>query len=161
MSAEPRSQSTAEVAIRPARDADEERLREIAAASKGHWGYDPDRVRAWAERLDVLPNATTRREVFVAEIAGAVLAFAALLPEGERCVLDELWVDPGAMRRGIGTRLLERVADRARELGASRLEWESEPNAVGFYEKAGARHTGATELSSWGRRLPVMALRLR
>ena len=34
--------------IRPAHPNEGERLREITAAAKGFWGYDGERVRAWA-----------------------------------------------------------------------------------------------------------------
>ena len=159
MSDRAQSDTDLRVRIRPARDADAPRLREIAAASKGHWGYDPERVRAWAARLELAPPPG--HEVVVAEAADGPVAFAVLVPRGAACVLDDLWVAPEAMRRGVGSRLLDHAVERARELGAKRVEWESEPNAVGFYEKAGARFTGETSLSSWGRELPVMALDVR
>jgi hypothetical protein len=44
-------------------------------------------------------------------------------------------------------------------VGATRLEWEAEPNAVGFYEKMGGRHIG-DRMSSWGRMLSVMGVDL-
>lgn len=145
--------------IRPARPADHGRLRRIAAAAKGHWGHDPERVRAWVEELDFAPPADSRVEVFVAELDGRPVAWAALIP-GDPAVLDDLWVEPAAMRQGIGTALFRHVADRARALGATRVEWDSEPEAVGFYERVGGRHTGRSEPSSWGRLLPRMAFDL-
>jgi hypothetical protein len=51
-------------------------------------------------------------------------------------------------------------AAKARELGAVRLEWEAEPNAVGFYEKLGGRYLRDSEASEWGRVLPVMGVSL-
>ena len=50
--------------------------------------------------------------------------------------------------------------ERGRELGVSALEWEAEPNAVGFYEKVGGRYVRDSEPSEWGRVLPVMRLEL-
>ncbi len=41
------------------------------------------------------------------------------------------------------------VAERGRQLGASRLEWEAEPNAVGFYERMGGRYFRDGETSAW------------
>ena len=37
--------------VRPATEADHERLRELTFESKAHWGYDRDFVRSWAEGL--------------------------------------------------------------------------------------------------------------
>jgi hypothetical protein len=39
------------------------------------------------------------------------------------------------------------------------MEWEGEPNAVGFYERMGGRRV-RTVTSEWGRELPVMAVDL-
>ena len=37
--------------VRPATQADHERLRELTFESKAHWGYDREFVRGWAEGL--------------------------------------------------------------------------------------------------------------
>jgi GNAT superfamily N-acetyltransferase len=81
-------------------------------------------------------------------------------PVGGVAVLDHLWVDRGFMHAGVGTRLFRWAAVRARERGASVLEWESDPNAAGFYVRMGGR-TVRTRRSEWGRDLPVMAVELR
>jgi hypothetical protein len=60
----------------------------------------------------------------------------------------------------VGAELFRFVAARAAALGASRLEWESDPNAVGFYERMGARHLRDSPPSEWGRILPVMGIAL-
>lgn len=132
------------------------RLREIAAAAKGHWGYDPALVRAWADAIEFPPE----EELLLAERGGRVVGWASVIPRGETCVLDDLWVEPAAMRRGVGRELFERAAARARELGAARLEWEAEPNALGFYERLGGRRVRDSEPTEWGRILPVYALEL-
>ena len=146
--------SGAVVTIRAAETADHERLRVVAEASKAHWGYDPERVRAWVATLDL------SREIWVAEVGGEVVAWASLLPPTDgACELDDLWVEPRAMDAGIGSALFRHAAGRADELGARSLRWEADPNAVGFYERMGAATVG-TVTSSWGRELPVMELAL-
>jgi len=145
---------TGEPRLRRATGADEARLREIAEASKGHWGFEPERVRAWAASLDL------SREIWVAERDGRIVAWAAVLPpEGGSCELDDLWVEPASIGSGVGRVLFEHAAARARELGAWSLRWEAEPNAVGFYERMGAATVGSAT-SSWGRELPVMEVEL-
>lgn len=149
------SEVTGEPTIRRAEAADEPRLREIAGASKGHWGYDAGRVSSWAAALEF----DGRAETWAAVVADAVVAWAALLPGPSVCVLDELWVEPPYFGRGIGSVLFRHAVDRARRLGANWLQWESEPDAVGFYEKLGGVRVGET-LTSWGRPLPVMQYEL-
>src|SRR5207247_10253115 len=54
--------------------------------------------------------------------------------------LDDLWVEPKWIGTRIGSRLFRHAAGRGEQLGASRMEWEAEPNAIGFYEKLGGRY---------------------
>ncbi len=142
--------------VRPADPADHERLRELTFESKAHWGYDRDFVRHWAEGL----SFESDQERWVAEVDGAIVAWVALVPPVDGvAVLEDLWVEPEAMRLGLGSLLFRLAADRARELGAVRLEWETDPHAVGFYEKLGGRKL-RDHLSGWGRLTPWMGLDL-
>jgi GNAT superfamily N-acetyltransferase len=142
--------------IREAEPGERERLREIAIASKAYWGYDQDQVRRWGEGLELSPGV----DRFVAEVEGEVVAYASLVREGDVFVLDELWVEPGSIGEGVGSHLFRFVAQRARELRARRLEWEAEPNSVGFYEKMGGSYLRDSKPSEWGRVLPVMGIDL-
>jgi N-acetylglutamate synthase-like GNAT family acetyltransferase len=142
--------------LRPAASGDYERVRELTLESKAHWGYDRDFVRSWAEGL----TFESDRERWVAEVEGEIVAWAALVPPSDGvAVLDDLWVDPAWMGRGLGSRLFRVAADRARELGAKRLEWGAEPNSVGFYEKVGGRKL-RDHVTEWGRVAPWMGLDL-
>jgi GNAT superfamily N-acetyltransferase len=142
--------------VRAARAADEDRLRELTFESKAHWGYDGDLVRSWADGLGFPGD----RERWLAETDGELLGWAGLTPPADGiAVLDHLWVDPSCFGRGIGTRLFRHAADRARELGAERMEWSAEPNALGFYEKVGGRKL-RDHVTDWGRLAPWMGLDL-
>jgi GNAT superfamily N-acetyltransferase len=141
-------------AIRPAVPADHSRLREIATASKGVWGYDDEQLRTWAAGLDL------NRDIWVAEEDGGAVGWVALLPQDDgTCELDDLWVDAPAIGRGAGTALFRFASERARSRGATALRWEADPNAVGFYERMGATVVGEAT-SSWGRTIPVMRVEL-
>ena len=142
--------------MRVARAADVERLRELTFESKAHWGYDRDFVRRWTDGL----GFPTGCERWVAEEDGMIVAWAGLTPPRDGvAILDHLWVDPAWIGRGLGTRLFRLAAERARELGAERMEWGAEPNAAGFYEKAGGRFL-RDHVSEWGRITPWMGLDL-
>jgi GNAT superfamily N-acetyltransferase len=140
--------------IRPLRTGEEEQLREVARASKAHWGYDPEQVREWAATLEY-----AGKDVWVAD-AGQPVGYAVLVVDGDRAELDELWVEPEWIGRGVGSELFRFVAARASSLGATRLEWEADPHAVGFYERLGARWLRDSPPSEWGRILPVMGIEL-
>jgi GNAT superfamily N-acetyltransferase len=146
--------------IRPARPDEGERLREIAIAAKSHWGYERGRVLSWAADGDFTAAGLEAKHAFVAEVDGRVVAWAGLIPQGETCWLDDLWVEPDAMRRGVGGALFRSAAEQAAELGCTRMEWEAEPNALGFYEKMGGRFVRDGEPSAWGRVNQVLGMEL-
>jgi GNAT superfamily N-acetyltransferase len=148
------------VIVRDADPDEGERLREIAIASKASWGYDLARVREWAAAGDFTPEGLARTGAFVAEVDGVIAAWAALIPRGEVAWLEDLWVDPAWMRRGIGAVLFAAAAERARATGARRLEWEAEPHALPFYERMGAREVRESGPTSWGRIVPVLSVDL-
>jgi len=129
-----------------------ERLREIAAAAKGHWGYDPQLVAGWAAGM-TLPD-----EPIVAERDGRVVGWAAAERRGDVLWLEDLWVEPAAMGEGVGRELFERA--KALGVGCARMEWEADPNAVPFYERMGAAYVRDSAPSEWGRVLPVMGVSL-
>lgn len=148
------------IRIRPAHPHEGERLREVAIASKSYWGYDLERVRQWGAAGDFSPEWLRATEVYVAEADGQTIAWAALIPKGDVLWLDDLWVEPAWIGRGIGARLFRHALERGRRFGAKRLEWEAEPNAVGFYERMGGRYLRDGEPSEWGRVLAVMGIDL-
>jgi GNAT superfamily N-acetyltransferase len=150
----------ADVRIRAATPADCDELREVTVASKASWGYPGGLIHDWADDLHISPELIEATETVVAEAAGRTVGWAQLVPPVQSvAVLDHLWVVPESMRTGIGTRLFRWAETRAREQGAAAMEWESDPNAVGFYRRMGGR-TVRMQRSEWGRDLPVMAVDL-
>ena len=149
------AEATPVILIRPGDAAEGPRLKEIAIASKGFWGYEPERVRAWADQGDFTPESLRKLAVFVAEVEGRAIAWASIEPKGKTAWLADLWVEPDWIGKGVGSRLFREAAEHARGTGASALEWEAEPNSVGFYEKMGARQVREST-SEWGRTLAVM-----
>jgi len=147
------------VVIRRGDAAEAARLKEIAIASKAHWGYELARVRAWADRGDFGAETLARLALFVAEAGGRTVAWASVEPRGETAWLADLWVEPDWIGEGVGSGLFHRAAEHARETGARIMEWEAEPNALGFYDKMGARHL-RDGTSEWGRTLSVMGVDL-
>jgi GNAT superfamily N-acetyltransferase len=149
-----------DVGIRPVVADDGERLLEIAIAAKGYWGYDLDRVREWAAMGDFSPAGLRRKDVYVAAVGGKAVGWAAAIRQGDAWWLDDLWIEPAWMGKGIGSRLFRHAAEQGRQTGAARMEWEAEPNALGFYEKMGGRYVRDGEPGVWGRVNAVMGLDL-
>lgn len=148
------------VRIRAALPEEGEALREIAVASKGHWGYDQGFLMRFGAILSLSPDWIRQHDVWVLEEDDEVAGFYGLIHHGEVSELDDLWLLPRHIGKGLGRRLFEHAVARAREHGALRLEWEAEPHATGFYERMGGRPVRETT-SQLGRKLAVFALDLQ
>jgi GNAT superfamily N-acetyltransferase len=153
--------SSAGLRIRSGHAGEGSTLRQIAIAAKSYWGYDRSWVTEWVEHGGFSDEALRARDIYVADIDGKPVGWAASVPKGDVCWLDDLWVDPPWIGKGVGSRLWRHVAQRAADVRAVRLEWEAEPNAVGFYKKMGGRYLRDSEAREWGRVLPIMGVDLR
>jgi len=61
---------------------------------------------------------------------------------GDYCYLQDLFVAPGRRGGGVGRWLIDAVADKARELGCSRVHWlthETNRDAMQLYDKVAER----------------------
>lgn len=138
------------ISLRAASPDEAERLTEIACRSKAHWGYSAEQMAAWRPAfLTVTADYITRHSPVVAvDDECGVVAFAALERGPRGAVLEHLWVLPGFMGRGIGSRLFRHIAGQA-----SDFTFTSDPQADGFYLKQGARIIGEVESERQGRTL--------
>jgi len=151
---------SADIIVRPAAIEEAAALTQLANRSKASWGYDPAQIAA--APIQITPGAIAEGWVWVAQDRRRrVLGVAALARADSPGVieLDALFIEPAAQRGGVGEVLLDHVRRMARDLGASTLRIESDPNAAGFYERAGALRIGERR-SSWGRMLPLYDLDL-
>lgn len=145
-----------EFTVRPATDDDADALTAIARRAKASWGYPRAWLAEWEPQLTVTPASIARDATFVATGGDVTLGFGALSPDGE---VEHLWVDPDRQTRGVGRALFARLVEEARRRGLRRVEIDSDPNAIGFYERLGCRLVGSTRADVAGRprSLPRMA----
>jgi N-acetylglutamate synthase-like GNAT family acetyltransferase len=147
------------ITVRVARPEEASALTDICKRSKAYWGYDAEFMRLSALSLTVTPEAIATRRVLVAENEhGAVLGVVAAMPMPEDGVydLDRLFIDPSAIKTGVGRVLFLAAADLARKEGAKELSILADRNAGAFYERMGATYVGeAVSDSIPGRVLPV------
>jgi GNAT superfamily N-acetyltransferase len=130
--------------IRAARAEEAGALSKLCFRSKAVWGYDRAFMALARPALAVEPAAIASGDVWVAVLGDRPVGIVALAP-GERAGtldLDKLFVRPGRLGSGIGRALLAHAVAEARRRGASRLTILADPNAVGFYEREGARRIG-------------------
>jgi GNAT superfamily N-acetyltransferase len=106
---------------------------------------DRGNLLAHPEYLVLGAEGLAEGRTHVAEEDGSLVGFATWNEVGGIIELDDLFVDPGWMRRGIATALVDRIADVLRARGAGRLEVNANPHALGFYRAAGFIDCGVAE----------------
>jgi ribosomal protein S18 acetylase RimI-like enzyme len=106
---------------------------------------DRDNLVAHPEYLILGPEGLAEGRTYVAEKDGSVVGFATWIETAGLVELEDLFVDPGWMRRGIVTALVERIADVLRARGVQRLEVTANPHAMGFYWAVGFIDCGVSE----------------
>jgi N-acetylglutamate synthase-like GNAT family acetyltransferase len=85
--------------------------------------------------------------VFVAEIEGTAMGFAAILPRDDGASeLDALFVEPDAWRQGIGRALVEHCCSSAKAAGAASLHVMGNPHAEHFYTSCGFETLGTQQM---------------
>lgn len=154
--AEPEAKAS-EVSVRLAAEGDLERVNElrkqvndlhvsgVPAVFKP--GF-PDELRNYIHEI----MADPRKEIVVAEFSGQICGFAVLnhitrpetpfMYERDFLDIDELAVDTGFRRRGVGKALLRFARSFAESQGIRRIElnmWEFNRDALSFYEAGGFR----------------------
>jgi GNAT superfamily N-acetyltransferase len=149
--------------VRAAQPAEVHSLSDLCRRSKAHWGYDADFMRLSEDSLAIATDAIAEERVLVVEKSGEIAGVAdiAALPAQGRFDLVHFFVEPRFVRTGAGAILFEAITRLARARGASRLEILSDPNAVGFYERLGARRIGEAPSDAIpGRQLPLLEFSL-
>lgn len=134
----------------------------IALSAKAHWGY-PDRwMEIWEPQLTFSPEYFEENESWAAEADNAPAGFYTLREKDGNGWIENLWVLPEFMGKGIGRQLFLHAAARSRQMGHLVLQLEADPNALGFYEKMGMRKVGERlyEVEGHLRFLPLMEIDL-
>jgi GNAT superfamily N-acetyltransferase len=106
---------------------------------------DRDNLLAHPEHLMLRPEGLAEARTHVAEQDGSLVGFATWLEAGGTVELEDLFVAPRWMRRGIATALVSRIAEVLRARGVERLEVTANPHALGFYHAAGFVDCGVAE----------------
>ncbi|HEY8597419.1 MAG TPA: GNAT family N-acetyltransferase, partial [Thermomicrobiales bacterium] len=151
--------TTSAVPIRPARAEEADALSALALRAKAHWGYDAAFIAAYRDELAVTAEAITTGTIRVATHEDQPCGFYELYVSGETATLDDLWIDPGTIGKGVGRALWQHAVATAKEHGCRELHVESDPHAEGFYRKMGAERIGIHRSTVIpGRELPVLRL---
>jgi GNAT superfamily N-acetyltransferase len=137
---------------------DAEALTAIAFAAKRHWGYPETWIEAWRDALTVQPESIRDHNIHMAIVDKQIVGFYGLSQQPGKLLLEDLWVLPAAMGKGVGRQLFAHALAQAQARGFATIEIESDPNAEGFYLKMGSRRIALAirEVAGCRRELPVL-----
>jgi GNAT superfamily N-acetyltransferase len=128
--------------IRRARPEDRAALAALMLDSNG---YEAPAARAMIAAFVPRWAFTEADEVWLDEEAGEMLGFHQLIPHGpETLELDLFFTANAAQGKGVGRRLFDHMAQRARALGATAVVISSNPKAAEFYRRMGAIDIGVS-----------------
>jgi ribosomal protein S18 acetylase RimI-like enzyme len=150
------------VFIRNVNPQEADKLTQIALAAKRHWGYPERWMVIWSPQLTFDAHYFDVNESWAAELDGHPVAFYTLLNKNGVAWLENLWVLPEYMSKGIGRALFFHGLELSRLRGYKIFQLEADPNAAGFYEKMGMHKIGERkyELDGQPRILPLMEIKL-
>lgn len=151
-----------DITIRPALPEEADALSRIAITAKRHWDYPERWMKIWTPQLTFSPEYFDENESWVAEADGIPAAFYTLQEKDGNGWIENLWVSPVFIGKGIGRELFRHAVSRSRQKGHLILQLEADPNALGFYEKMGMHKVGERQSKLEGqlRLLPVMEMKL-
>lgn len=134
-------------------------LTKITMLSKAHWGYSDQQMRAWEAELTVSPHYIDSNLVYKLTKDGKILGYYSFIVEKDATFqLDNLFVLPECIGKGLGQKLLFHAINLARSKGVNRIQLAADPNAIDFYLKFDFQIIGQMPTQIEGRFLPLMEL---
>ncbi|HSA99197.1 MAG TPA: GNAT family N-acetyltransferase [Anaerolineales bacterium] len=145
-----------------ARSEQAEEFTRIAQSAKAYWRYPRRWLEIWAPQLTFSPQYFQENEGWVAVLDEKLVGFYTLQEESGKACIENLWILPEFMGKGVGRTLFLHAVERSRQRGYAVLQLEADPNAAGFYEKMGMHKVGEHQYEVEGqpRSLPIMEMKL-
>ena len=135
-----------EILVRAAVPSEKEELEALQLRASLTNRGDRDALFANPDAMEVSTEQIAGGRVFLAELNGAMVGFAAVEPRADgETELDALFVEPEIRRRGIGRLLVAHSAQAARRNGSAALHVIGNPHAEEFYIACGFKQIGTTQ----------------
>jgi len=144
----------------PSRHEEAEILSDIVVRSKGYWGYPNEKLELWRKDLTVTSEYISQNHARSIWLNDRIIGYFSIVTAKQPALLDNLWLLPEAIGRGIGTKAMQEIKRLARKLELSELIIISDPNAEGFYLHHGAERIGEYPSIPQDRMLPKLRLKI-
>jgi GNAT superfamily N-acetyltransferase len=138
--------AVAEVRVRQAVNADASALGDLFRRSSLSNAGDRASLLTHPDALEFSSDGLKEQRVRVAIVDDRIVGFATVVAAGRVGELEDLFVDPDWMRRGVGRALVVDAIDRARDQGLSRVNVIANEHALVFYKNVGFVYDGTSRL---------------
>jgi len=136
-------------------------LTALTFRSKAHSGYSAEQMELWCEDLTITTEYITEHEVYVLLQNGELIGYYSYFKIDTSTVkLDNLFIHPTHMRKGLGRLLMDDFMNRAKQAGFQKITLDADPHAESFYTKLCFTIVGQLESSIPNRFLPIMEFNL-
>lgn len=163
---EDRKIMTTEILIRKAEPRDAKVLTEISFAAKRYWNYPEEYIEKWKDELTITKSYIKDNIVFTACIDSKIVGFYSIVNNPrdqtfgkifmkEGYWMNHIFIRPEYIRQGIGLKLINHLKEFCKNSDINILMVFADPNAKGFYEKAGATFKYMSDSSIANRQIPV------
>ena len=140
---------------------DHEVITMITQKSKAYWGYSEEQMKEWEQELTISPDYIQKNIVYKLLQEELCIAYYSFLEKTSSTLhLDNLFILPEYIGKGIGHYLLNHAFQKAHQLNAHSIQLISDPNAQGFYYRFGFRVIDQKISSIPNRFLPVMSVKI-
>ena len=149
------------------------KLTELTLESKKYWGYSDELMIIWTDELTIHSEYIEKNMVLLAEDNKQILGYISIIEHASNQIvtvdewqvtggffLDNLFVLPSHIRKGIGERLVNIAISWCKEKQIKNLYVYSDPNAKAFYERMGAVCLGEVATSGGSRPLPLLVIEI-
>jgi GNAT superfamily N-acetyltransferase len=117
-------------------------INRLIARSKAYWPWAPGYLAAALPLMAVTPEYIEGALCLEVRDGAALAGFASVVEAPDRRLLDNLWVDPDHIGRGLGRFACEHIFEIARRSRWRELVTLPDPPAEGFYLRMGFQDTG-------------------
>jgi len=136
----------ADVRVRLAVNADASVLADLFRRSSLSNAGDRASLLAHPDALEFSDDALKEHRVRVAIVDDRIVGFATVVATGRVGELEDLFVDPDWMRRGVGRALVVDAIDNARDQGLRRIDVMANGHALAFYKSVGFVYDGMSQM---------------
>lgn len=136
---------------------DHSQLTQLTKLSKAYWGYSEKQMDKWSTELTITPDYITAHRVYKLLQNKNILGYYSLITIDQQTIeLDNLFIHPSVIGKGIGSILLQDAINRSKLDGYHVMKLYADPHAADFYLKKGFKVIGQFKTNIPDRFLPIM-----